>query len=122
MAVDLRDLADFAERIADLGPIRYKRMFGGAGFWLGPCMFAVYAEGSFMLRADAENAGAFEAHGIGPWEPGMMPSRAGKTTTMPFYAIPDDVMSDDALLLAWSRAAVAAADRAAQVKARKKPR
>lgn len=120
MTVDVRDLAEFAERLADLGPIRFKRMFGGAGFWLGDQMFAIYAEGSFMLRADGENAPQFTARGVGPWVPGMMPSRAGKTVAMPYYAIPDEVLDDAALLCDWARQSVEAAERAAHAKARKK--
>ncbi len=120
MAIDERDLADFAERVADLGPIRYKRMFGGAGFWFDGKMFACYAEGSFMLRADEENAPKFAAYGIGPWVPGIIPSRVGKNITMPYYAIPDDVMGDDGLLLQWSREAIDAADRAERAKLAKK--
>ncbi len=121
MAADSRDLAEFAERLADLGPIRFKRMFGGAGFWLGEQMFAIWAEGSFMLRADAENAGQFTARGIGPWSPGMIaPSKTGKVMTMPYYAIPDEVLGDDALLCVWARQSVEAADRAARAKPPKK--
>lgn len=121
MAVDVRDLADFAERLAPLGPVRYKKMFGGAGFWLADEMFACWAEGSFMLRADAENAPQFVARGIGPWQPTVMTQKPGaKQMTMPYYEIPDDVMSDDALLVTWAREAAAAADRAGQAKFRKK--
>ena len=121
MAVDVRDLCDFAERLADLGPVRFKRMFGGAGFWLADEMFACWADGSFMLRADAHNAPAFAARGIGAWQPSIIaPKPGGKVMTMPYYAIPDEVMSDDALLLAWAREAVAAADRAGQAKLAKK--
>jgi DNA transformation protein len=118
MAVDPRDLADFAERLAPLGPVRFKKMFGGAGFWLADEMFACWIKGSFMLRADAENAPNFQARGIGPWSEEMGPAK--RVMTMPYYAIPDDVMGDDALLVRWAREAVAAADRAGQAKAAKK--
>ena len=111
MAVDERDLSEFAQQMAPLGPVRYKKMFGGAGFWIGEHMFAIYAEGSFMFRADAVNAPQFTARGIGPWEPGMMKPRNGRVVSMPYYAIPDEVMSDPQLLLQWGQEAAAAADR-----------
>ena len=118
MAADLRDLTEFADRLAPLGPIRWKRMFGGAGFWLGDEMFACWVKGSFMFRADADNAPAYESRGIGPWTEAMGPSQ--KIMTMPYYAIPDEVMADDSLLLQWATDAVEAAQRAAALKASKK--
>ena len=124
MAADPRDLADFAERLADLGPIRFKRMFGGAGFWVADEMFACWADGSFMLRADAQNVAMFKAYGIDAWQPSIItPKPGGKVMTMPYYPIPDHVLADDGLLVAWAREAAAAADRVAQAKlAKKKPK
>lgn len=89
--------------LSPLGQTSYKFMFGGYGVYVDELMIAIVANDRLRLRADAESRPDYEALGIGPFQP-----YEGKNHSMPFYAVPDEVMEDPAELVEWARRALAA--------------
>ena len=51
------------ELFAPLGSIRTRAMFGGWGFYCDDLFFAIIADETLYLKADAETAARFEAAG-----------------------------------------------------------
>lgn len=93
------------DRLASLGTVTYRFMFGGYGIYLDGLMIAIVADDTLLLRADEENRGDYEARGIGPFQP--YPEKGG-SQTMPFYQVPDDVFEDQDELLRWTEGSRAA--------------
>lgn len=95
-----KDVGEMADQVvAVLGPVgdvSWKKMFGGAGIFADGSMFAlVDSDAQLHVKADESNRERFEAAGS---------ARHGR---MPYYAVPDAVLTDDDALLAWARASVA---------------
>ena len=87
---------DFATRIAPLGDITSKKMFGGYGVFESGKMFSlVNSDGEVFLKVVEANRPQFEAHEAKPH---------GR---MPYYRIPEAVMADQDTLLEWVREAIA---------------
>lgn len=97
----------FCDHVVDLlsplGQASYKFMFGGYGVYVDELMIAIVADDRLRLRADEENRPDYEALGIGPFQP-----YEGKSHSMPFYAVPDEVLDDSDELVRWARKALAA--------------
>ncbi len=98
MPVDEDLIEDITARLAPLGPIVAKRMFGGVGLMHGGRMFAmITGAGLLAFKADDRNREEFV-------EAGMI--KVGK---MPYYEATAEQLEDDTLLLEVARSAVAAA-------------
>ena len=65
-------------------------MFGGYGVYHNGLMFALVAEDTLYLKADAENSGYFEKEGLGPFEY----NKKGTLMKMSYYLAPDEIMDD----------------------------
>src|SRR3546814_1943053 len=62
------EFVDFAQELfAPLGGVSIRRMFGGAGLYCRGLMFGLIHDETISLKADAERAKAFDAHGCGPF-------------------------------------------------------
>lgn len=86
---------DIVERLAPLGPVKWKKMFGGAGIFLNGKMFAlVNHDGYAHLKVNDTNRDRYESAGC------------TRFCTMPYYSIPEDVLADDDRLLEWAEASV----------------
>ncbi len=82
---------DMVDRLTPLGPVTWKKMFGGAGIFLEGKMFALVNHDGFAhLKVNDSNRDRYTS--------------AGSTQhgTMPYFSIPSDVLADDALLLEWA--------------------
>ena len=89
---------DAVARFAPLGALRFKPMFGGCGIFEGETMFALTTpDGDLYLRVDDGNRAAYEAAGS---------PRHGR---MPYFRVPEDVLTDDAATHRWAEAALTAA-------------
>ncbi|MEM7239999.1 MAG: TfoX/Sxy family protein [Pseudomonadota bacterium] len=115
--------ADYAEFVRDLfsglGPVRIKRMFGGAGVYLDDAMFAlIYEEGLVYLRGDDELCPMFEAEGCERW----VYTGKGKPVSMPYWRLPDAAFDDPDVALSWARRALVPAELAAAEKRAAKAR
>ncbi len=98
MAVDDDFIADITGRLAPLGPITARRMFGGVGLFTEDRMFAKISGGGVLaFKADDGNRQGFIDAGM---------TRSGK---MPYYEASAEQLEDDAQLIEAARSAVAAA-------------
>ncbi|MEA3413806.1 MAG: TfoX/Sxy family protein [Pseudomonadota bacterium] len=97
------------DQLAGLGPLRVKRMFGGAGIYCDELFFAILAEDELYLKVDDRNRGDFERLGLGPFTYVM---KNGRSATMNYYPVPADIMENPEQLHAWARKALDAALRA----------
>lgn len=115
--------ADLAlDLFAPLGPIRIRRMFGGAGIYAGDVMFGLIADDVIHIKADAALAAALEAEGSGPfvWVPPSGP-KAGQPIAMSYWRLPDGALDEPDAACAWGRRALDVARAAARPKKPKKP-
>ena len=86
---------ELVEALAPLGDLSWRKMFGGAGLFVDGSMFAlVDSSARLHLKADDSNRARFEDAG------------SARHDRMPYYAVPDDVLDDDAALLSWAAASV----------------
>lgn len=103
-------IATALDIFADLGPLRSRKMFGGAGIYAEGRMFALIADGAIFLKADAVDAARFDEAGCTPF---IFEPKDGKPIAMSYRRMPDTALDDADEALMWGRLAVAAAARAA---------
>lgn len=108
-------VAHVLERLSSLGAVEAKRMFGGLGLYCDGAIFAIVAKDRIYLKIDDETRPIFEAEGLEPFRP-----RAGKSTVMPYFMMPEAALDDDDVLVRWGRMAVDAGLRDQARKAEKK--
>jgi DNA transformation protein and related proteins len=106
------------DALAGLGPVVVRRMFGGAGISCDGVMFALVADNTLYLKADAESRAAFEAEGLGPF----VYEGRGKPVAMSYWRAPERLLDESDELLAWARTALAVAHREATAKPRRAKR
>lgn len=82
-------------RLAGLGDIRIRKMFGGHGIFLDERMFGlVDSQGDVFLKVDESNSAAYVKAG------------SSKHSRMPYYQVPKVVLGNDAELKKWARASI----------------
>ena len=117
--------SDFViELLAGLGPVRVKRMFGGAGVYVGEGpMFGLIADDTLYLKVDEALKAELAQAGSGPfvWTPNRGP-RAGEAIDLGYWRLPEDALDDPDLACAWARKALAVANAKAAAKGAKKKR
>ena len=105
---------EFSDHLRDLfgalGPIRTRRMFGGAGVWLGDAMFGLVVDDTLYMKADPELAAAYAEAGS---EPFSYETRDGTRTLRGFMRLPDAALDDPEAALAWARRSLVPAEAAA---------
>ena len=106
---------DIRELFSVFGPVEVRRLFGGAGIYAGGTMFAIVHDGLVYLKADEQNAPAFEQEGLGPFTYSRKGERASLTS---YRRMPDRLYDDPDELAAWANAALAAAGRSGAGKRR----
>ncbi|MCK6404445.1 MAG: TfoX/Sxy family protein [Rhodocyclaceae bacterium] len=94
------------ELFAPLGHIRVKGMFGGWGFYCDDLFFAIVADDTLYLKADADSAEHFRAAAGTPFTYAM---RDGSTQTMNYWTVPEEAMETPAGMRPWAQRALAAA-------------
>ncbi len=119
MAASQQFKAYLAELLEPLGPVAFKRLFGGEGISLGGVTFAFIMGQSLYMRVDDETRPRFEDAGM---EPFSYATKKRRVMVRSFYAIPEGLYDDADEFHDWARAALAAAQNAARAKARKKAR
>lgn len=107
-------IAHLTESLAGLGPVAVKRMFGGGGVYADGVMFGLIADDVLFLKADEASKAAFEAEGLGPF----VYDGKGKPMTMSYWQAPERLHDDPDEMVAWARAALSVARRAAAAKAK----
>ena len=92
-----------------------RRLFGGGGIYAGGTMFALVHEGVIYLKADEQNAPAFDQEQLGPFTYRRKGERASLSS---YRRMPDRLYDDPDELAAWAKAALAAAGRSGTGKRR----
>ncbi len=90
------------------GPITARKMFGGYGLYHQGLMFALVANDTLYLKADAHNVSHFEAQRLPPFQF----NKNGKLVKMSYYQAPDEIMDDGEQAAIWARRSFEAALRA----------
>jgi DNA transformation protein len=112
--------ADFLrEQLAPLGRISLRRMFGKTGVFCDGVMLAMVSENTLYFRVDDQNRATFkEAEAFPP----LNYAKKGQTIDLAFWRAPERLFDEPDELMAWARAALAAAHRVAAVRERAAPK
>ena len=99
---------DFVEDLfAPLGPVRIRRMFGGAGVYAHEVMFALLADGEIYLKADDRLQADLAAEGSEAFT-WVRPSD-GKAMQMSYWRLPSADAEDPEAASEWARRALSVA-------------
>lgn len=109
------------ELFGGLGPVRIRRMFGGAGVYAGDVMFALIDDETLYLKTDDTLKAELAAEGSVAWRYSRAP---GKWEDTSYWRLPETALDDPDEAVAWARRSLAVAEaKAAQKKPkRKRPR
>lgn len=111
----------FLDHILDqLAPLRVtaRNMFGGTRLYCDGQFFAIVADDVLYFKASDATRGDYEALGSEPFTVTMR----GKSTSMPYWRVPDEVMDDSETLIIFARKAHEVARTTAKKKATAKKR
>ncbi len=112
-----QEFADFAaERMAGLGRITARRMFGGHGLYCDGLFLAIIIGDKLYLKADTQTQPVYEERGLARFTY----SARGKTVQLMYYEAPADVFDEPAAMQHWGRLALQAALRARRPASRKR--
>ena len=106
------------EQLAPLGRVTMRRMFGKTGVFCDGLMFGMVTDNMLYLRVDDHNRAAFkEAESFPP----LSYEKKGSTIDLAFWRVPEHLLDEPEKLIAWVRAALAAAQRVAAKRGRTAP-
>lgn len=115
--------AEFRTHLQDifstLGPIDIRRMFGGAGLYVGDACFALVVSETVMMRADATLGPDYEAAGGTQW---VYESARRGAVAMPYWSLPESALDDPEEAADWARRSLVPAEAAAAKKRAAKER
>ncbi len=111
------DAAAIADLFIAFGPVKVRRMFGGAGIYADGVMFALDADDTLYLKTDAAFAAELEAEGAAPFS---YEASNGRRTIMSYWQVPNAALDQPDELAAYARRAFHIALAAAEETARKK--
>ena len=77
--------------LAEFGPVDIRSMFSGAGVYADGVMFALLANDTLYLKADADFARDFEAEGKRPF---TYRPKGGKPVAMSYWEVPERLLDD----------------------------
>ncbi len=98
------------EQFAPPGRVSTRRMFGKTGVFCRGLMFGMVADDTLYLRVDDENRAVFkEVEAVPPHNY----EKGGRVIDLSFWRVPERLLDEPEELVAWARAALAAAHRVA---------
>jgi DNA transformation protein len=107
------------EQLARLGRVSLRRMFGKIGVFCDGVMLGMVAENTLYFRVDDQNRATFkEAEAFPP----LNYAKKGQTIDLAFWRAPERLFDEPDELMAWARAALAAAHRVAAMRERATPK
>lgn len=115
MAVSDGYLDFVLDSLGSVGGVSARRMFGGAGLYLGDLFFGLIADDVLYFKVDDGNRGKYERAGMPPFRP-------YGTYAMSYRQVPAEVLDDASELRAWAVEALDAARRSGERNKRKKAR
>ena len=98
------------EQLAPLGRLSMRRMFGKTGVFCDGVMFGVVSDDTLYFRVDDGNRAIFAEAASSP---PLNYEKRGTTIDLAFWRAPDRLLDEPDELIAWARAALAAAHRVA---------
>ena len=114
---------EFREHVLDLfaglGPVQVRRMFGGAGVYLGDACFALLIGDVIYLRGDDDTGPAYEDGGGEQW---VYDNGKRGPVAMPYWSLPESALDDPEEAAQWARRALVPAEAAATAKRAAKER
>ncbi len=90
------------DRLAALGEVTSRPMFGGHGLYLGETIFGILCGGRLYLNVDEMSIADYVSRGMGPFRPNE------RQTSKSYYEVLPDVLSDPEALLSWAGEAIRA--------------
>jgi DNA transformation protein and related proteins len=90
------------ERLAALGDITSRPLFGGHGFYWQGVIFAIAYRERLYFKVDERSRPAFVSRGMGPFRPNE------RQTLKSYYEVPPEVLDDPEALLSWAGEAIRA--------------
>ena len=107
------------EQLASLGRVTMRRMFGKTGVFCDGVVLGMVTENTLYFRVDNQNREIFkEARSFPPLNYG----KKGRTIDLSFWRAPERLFDEPGELVAWARAALAAAHRVAAKRERTEPK
>ena len=107
------------ERLAPLGRVTMRRMFGKTGVFCDGVMFGMVTDDTLYFRVDDHNRAAFkEAESFPP----LNYAKKGHTIDLSFWRAPERLLDEPDELVTWAQTALAAARRVAARRERTAPR
>ena len=107
------------DQLAPLGRITMRRMFGKTGVFCDGFMLGMVRDNTLYFRVDDDNRAAFkEAESFPPLDY----QKKGGTIDLSFWRAPERLFDEPDELIAWARAAIAAAGRVAAKRQRATPK
>ena len=101
------------EQLAPLGRVTMRRMFGKTGVFCDGVMFGMVTDNTLYFRVDDKNRATFkEAQSFPP----LNYAKKGRTIDLAFWRVPERLFDEPDELIAWARAALAAAHRVAELR------
>ena len=98
------------DQLAPVGRITMRHMFGKTGVFCDGVMLAMVNDNTLYFRVDDENRAAFkEAEAVPP----LNYQKKGSSIDLSFWRAPERLFDEPDELIAWARAALAAARRVA---------
>ena len=106
------------EQLAPFGHITMRRMFGKTGVFCDGVMFGMVTDNTLYFRVDDENRETFrEAASFPP----LNYAKQRELIDLSFWRVPERLFDEPDELIAWARAALAAARRVAAKRERTAP-
>jgi DNA transformation protein len=114
--VAIDSFAEFLrEQLGSLGPVTMRRMFGKTGVFCDGVMIGMVRDNTLYFRVDDDNRAAFkEAESFPP----LNYEKKGGPIDLSFWRAPERLFDEPVELVAWARAALAAAHRVAATRER----
>lgn len=93
------------ERLNQVEPVHFRKMFGGIGIYSGDHFFAIISDDVLYFKVDDETRKRYSEQGMGQF------------SNMGYFELPADALEDEELLTSYMREAI---DVAARSKSKKK--
>jgi DNA transformation protein and related proteins len=103
------------EQLAPLGRITLRRMFGKSGVFCDGVMLGMVTDNMLYLRVDEHNRETFKEAAA---HPPLNYAKGGNTIDLSFWRAPERLFDEPDELVAWAKAALAAARRVAAQRTR----